>query len=214
VSESKEIEKKSLVTRIAEACDAVKGIDKGGYNEMQRYKYVKAADVAKAIRHEFFSRRVVLVVDEKEYTKLRDVPTKSGGVMPEYLLKCEVTFYDGYSADKLGPFGAFGVAMDSGDKAIYKAKTGCLKYVLRTIGLIPDEKDDPEADASVDENVVTSAMDPNDVVEQCEWIANAKDLPELQKLFGNAYKQAANISDRNAQAKFIQAKDARKKELQ
>lgn len=143
-------EKKSLIAKLAEACAAVGGIDKGGYNEMQRYKYVKAADVAKAIRHEFFQRNIVLTIDEKAYEKLRDVPTKSGGIMPEYLLKCEVTFWDGDSAEKLGPFGAFGVAMDSGDKAIYKAKTGCLKYVLRTIGLIPDEKDDPEADGSVD----------------------------------------------------------------
>jgi hypothetical protein len=143
-------DKLSLVAKLAAACDAVGGIDKGGYNEMQRYKYVKAADVAKAIRHEFFQRNIVLTIDEKEYIKLRDVPTKSGGIMPEYLLKCEVTFHDGESAEKLGPFGAFGVAMDSGDKAIYKAKTGCLKYVLRGIGLIPDEKDDPEADQNVD----------------------------------------------------------------
>src|ERR1700723_434865 len=143
-------EKKTLVTRMAEACDAVKGIEKGGYNEMQRYKYVKAADVAKAIRHEFFTRNIIMTIDQKEWTKLRDVPTKSGGVMPEYLLRCEVIFHDGESEAKLGPFGAFGTAMDSGDKALYKALTGCLKYVLRLIGLIPDEKDDPEADENVD----------------------------------------------------------------
>lgn len=142
--------KKSLIAKLAEACDAVGGVGKSGYNEMQRYNYVKAADVAKAIRHELFLRGIVLTLDEKDYIKLRDVPTKSGGVMPEMLLKCEVIFWDGDSGEKLGPFGAFGVAMDSGDKAIYKAKTGCLKYVLRHIGLIPDEKDDPEADERVD----------------------------------------------------------------
>lgn len=40
--------------------------------------------------------------------------------------------------------------MDSGDKAIYKCKTGALKYFLRSLAIIPDEKDDPEADEEVD----------------------------------------------------------------
>lgn len=141
---------KSLIARIAEACDAVKGIEKKGKNEFQNYKYVKAADVAKAIRHEFFTRNVLLVIDEKEFVEIGKIPTKSGNPMPLMLLKCEVTFYDGDGDGKLGPFGAFGTAADSGDKSVYKCKTGALKYVLRSIGLIPDEKDDPEADEEVD----------------------------------------------------------------
>jgi len=140
--------KKSLVEKLAEACDAVGGIEKRGTNQKQQYKYLKAADVAKAIRHEFFSRGIVITFDEKEFIQIRSIKTNAGGEMGEFLLKSEVTFCCG--DEKLGPFGAFGVAMDTGDKAIWKAKTGALKYVLRGIGLIPDEKDDPEADEKVD----------------------------------------------------------------
>lgn len=143
--------KKSLIQKLADACDAVGGIEKKGKNEKQGYKYLKAADVAKAIRHEFFSRGIVMTFDEKEFTQLRTIKTNSGGEMGEFMLRVDVTFHDGDSAEKLGPFGAYGVAMDTGDKAIWKAKTGALKYVLRGIGLIPDEKDDPEADKKVDE---------------------------------------------------------------
>lgn len=150
--------KKSLVAKIAEACGAVGGIEKKGKNEKQNYKYLKAADVAKAIRHEFFSRGVILVFDEKEFVQIRTIKTNSGGEMGEFMLRTEVTFYDADSDSRLGPFGAYGVAMDTGDKAIWKAKTGALKYVLRGIGLIPDEKDDPEADGKVDEETGTNRV--------------------------------------------------------
>ncbi len=140
---------KNLVEKLAEACNAVSGVEKKGRNEFQRYNYVKAADVAKAIRHELFSRGILVIIDEKEWTERRQITTNSGGTMPEMLLRSEVTFRDG--VEILGPFTAFATAMDSGDKAIYKAKTGVLKYVLRGIGLIPDERDDPEFDEAVDE---------------------------------------------------------------
>ena len=140
---------KSLVTKLAEACNAVGGVEKKGRNENQKYNYVKAADVAKAIRHELFQRSIILIADEKEVTQ-SEVKTASGGTMRYLQLKVEYTLHDGESAEKLTST-AYGIAMDSGDKAIFKAKTGALKYFLRGLGLIPDEKDDPEADESVDE---------------------------------------------------------------
>jgi len=149
---------KNLITKLAEACNAVSGVEKRGRNAHQNYNYVKAADVAKAIRHELFSRGIVVVIDEKDFSKFRSIPTNGGHLIDEFLLKCEVSFHDDQT--KLGPFGAFATAMDSGDKAIYKAKTAALKYVLRGIGLIPDELDDPEADQSVDERTAQVTAPP------------------------------------------------------
>jgi hypothetical protein len=51
------------------------------------------------------------------------------------------------------------------------------------------------------------------VEEQVEWIANARNVDELQKLFRNAYKEASAVNDAGAMAKYIRAKDARRKEL-
>jgi hypothetical protein len=152
------VQKKTLVAKLAEACNAVGGVEKKGRNDFHNYNYVKAADIAKLVRHEFFKRGIILTISEKEFVQTRIIKTNSGGEMPEWLLKCEVTFHDG--SETLGPFGAFGVAADKADKALYKAKTGCLKYVLRSIGLIPDEKDDPEFDERVDEETDPRVLNP------------------------------------------------------
>ena len=143
------VAKQSLVSKLAEACNAVGGVEKKGRNEHQKYAYVKAADVAKAIRHELFKRGVILETNEKKLKKTT-VQTISGTTMRYVTLTVEYTLRDDSGA--LGPFSAFATAMDSGDKAIWKAKTGALKYFLRGLGIIPDELDDPEADESVDEN--------------------------------------------------------------
>lgn len=141
-------QKKSLVRKLAEACDAVGGVEKKGRNEFQKYNYVKAADVAKAIRHELFRRGILVLIDEKAWTEERQIKTNSGDSIPLMRLHAEITFRDEY--ESVGPINAYATAFDSGDKAIYKAKTGLLKYALRGLGLIPDEKDDPEADENTD----------------------------------------------------------------
>ncbi len=161
-SQVTEVEKsrQSLVAKLAEACDAVGGVEKKGRNEFQRYNYVKAADVAKAIRHELFSRGILTLISEKEWKKIADIPTNSGNVLALMQLSADVTFVDGM--ETVGPLQAFGTAMDSGDKAIYKAKTGILKYALRDLGLIPDEKDDPEFDEDIDEQTDPRVLQPGE----------------------------------------------------
>lgn len=136
----------SLAAKLAEACEAVGGVEKKGRNETQKYNYIKAADIAKAIRHELFQRGIVIIGSESDLIQER-ITTNNGGTMTEVRLKVTYTVTDG---TETLTFDAWGVARDSGDKAIYKAKTGALKYFLRGLGLIPDEKDDPEADESVD----------------------------------------------------------------
>ncbi len=131
---------KSLVARLAEACDATSGVAKKGTNEAQHYKYQKASDVAKEFRHELFSRGIVILPSESDPV-WRDYATKSGSIMRECQLAVEFLITDG--TDSIARIG-HGVAADSGDKAIYKAKTGALKYFLRNLGLLPDEADDPE----------------------------------------------------------------------
>ena len=133
---------KSLVEKLSEACDAVGGVEKKGRNETQNYAYVKAADVAKAIRHELFSRGVMILPHEHK-PEWREFQTMKGTTMRECILQVTYRITDGSSEMFMS---AYGVSMDTGDKAIYKAKTGALKYFLRGLGLIPDEKDDPEMD--------------------------------------------------------------------
>lgn len=154
-----EVTSQSLVARLAEACNAVGGIEKKGTNQKQNYKYVKAADVAKAFRRELFTRHIALIPDEKEFNQTGVIKTSSGGELREFTLRMDYHICDGLSNEKI-TVGAFGVAMDTGDKAIWKAKTGCLKYFLRTLGIVPDEKDDPEHDEEIDELLDPPKLDP------------------------------------------------------
>lgn len=130
----------TLIAKLAQACDAVGGVEKKGRNQAQGYDYVRAADVAKAIRHELHSRGVMVIQDE-ESAEWSEFTTMKGHAMRECKLRVAFILSDGTESLTVH---AFGVAMDSGDKAIYKAKTGALKYFLRGLGLIPDEADDPE----------------------------------------------------------------------
>ena len=139
--------RQNLVKKLAEACNEVGGVEKSGRNQAQGYNYVKAADVAKAIRKELFSRGIVIIPNEVS-CEFVEFTTNKGTIMRECRLCTEYQISDGLT---MLPFKGWGVAMDSGDKAIYKAKTGALKYFLRGLGLIPDEKDDPEHDGEVSE---------------------------------------------------------------
>src|SRR5580693_4139572 len=135
---------RSLVAKLVAACAAVGGLEKKGNNTAQNYKYLKAPDVAKAMRQELFSRGVLITQDEEDFYEGNTIKTSKGAEIRQYTLKVRFTIWDSDSAETIAGVG-YGVAMDSGDKAIYKCKTGALKYFLRGLGLIPDEKDDPEA---------------------------------------------------------------------
>jgi len=138
----------TLVQKIAEACNAVGGIEKKGRNQKQNYSYVMAADVAAAFRHELFERGVILLQHE-ESAEFCDYETNAGGTMQECRLKIKFTLKDDTAEISQS---AYGVGRDTFDKAIYKAKTGAIKYFLRGLGLVPDRADDPE-DSNTEQEV-------------------------------------------------------------
>ena len=200
---------KTLIQKLAEACDAVGGIEKKGRNTMQNYDYVRAADVAKAIRHELFSRGVVILADEQT-PEWREFQTAKGSIMRECTLRVTYHITDGSQEILMN---AYGVAMDSGDKAIYKSKTGALKYFLRCLGLIPDEKDDPEHDSGGDKSDLRKpkeTMADKALMFHFGQIDAAQTQETLFAAFKEAYKDAQALDDKAAMAAFIKAKDAKK----
>lgn len=186
--------KNSLIKKLAEACNAVGGVEKKGKNDFQNYHYVRAADVAKAIRHELFSRGVVLIQNEKEFKQIGVVLTNKGAEIREWQLDVEIIIHDADSDDSL-TVQAIGVAMDSGDKAIYKCKTGATKYFLRSLGLIPDERDDPEHDSKVDEAVTRTAKKPA----QRQPADNAhSQIPRIKEFQARAWEAACRETGKTA----------------
>lgn len=133
---------KSLASKLAEIMGEIDHVEKRGRNTAQNYSFVRAADVANAVRKKMAEQGIIMlrqIVDKRCYETL----TSNGKVQQAIDLHVRYTFRDGTTGETLTQDG-YGSGVDSGDKASYKAQTGALKYALRDAFLIPDESD-PEA---------------------------------------------------------------------
>lgn len=147
--------KKTLISKLVEIVRQIDHVEKSGRNDFQKYNYVRAADVAWMVRKALSERNVYLVSDVVEVRNY-EIPAREG-VMQAVDVKMEFSFFD---ADDPAAtpivLHSYGTGTDKGDKAVYKAMTGALKYGLRNAFMIPDESD-PEADTSVDKATSTKA---------------------------------------------------------
>lgn len=139
---------KSLAGKLAEVLGVMKHIPKNGYNEAQRYNFVRDADVLDAVREALAERSVAVLVDVagtevSEYQTARQ--RTDGGVSWMTTVWGAISFLDGDS-DATVTVGFRGTGSDTGDKGYYKALTGGVKYALLKTFLIPTG-DDPEAEA-------------------------------------------------------------------
>ena len=139
---------KNLMAKLADIVREIDHVEKSGRNDFQKYNYVKAADVAWLVRKALSERNIYLVSDVVEIRNY-EIPAREG-VMQAVDVKMQFSFFDG-DAPETPPMvlHSYGTGTDKGDKAVYKAMTGALKYGLRHAFLIPDESD-PEADEKTD----------------------------------------------------------------
>ncbi len=135
---------KELAKKLVAAMGEIDAVEKRGKNEKQGYAYVKATDVASTVRAVLVKHGVAFDYTCGD-TERWEKTTNSGGTLFFVELKIAVTFTDMETGDSKSVQGV-GWGMDSGDKAIYKAMTGALKYAMRMNFLIPDELD-PENDS-------------------------------------------------------------------
>lgn len=129
-------------------------VEKGGENTSQHYRYVKAVDVVRAVREMFAELKIYAQVQMDfagpSYTIAR--AKEPNAPFTAVNVKCSLTLED-LESDELRFGSGLGTGADGGDKAVYKAQTGALKYALRNACLLPDEAGmDPEADPTTDEN--------------------------------------------------------------
>jgi hypothetical protein len=181
-----------LITRLVEVAQEIDHIDKGGYNKAQEYHFVKATDVARAIREGLYKRGILTVVDSTVESVLPYTSGK-GGQMFLTTVRGTITFIDTLTDATLVARGV-GQGTDSGDKGVFKAITGMIKYMLTSTFLIPNEGDDPEVDRADEREdrpttVATRSPKPTPViVDSGPFIAKAKSLglegPSLKAFVG------------------------------
>lgn len=131
----------SLAAKMVNVMAAVERIAKTGRNTAQGYDFVTDADVLDALRRAFVTEGIATVTS---VTAIETVPYKTGNDKPQFLVtvKGDVTLVSG--SESYVVYGV-GQGADSGDKGVYKAITGMVKYALLKTFLIPTG-DDPEQD--------------------------------------------------------------------
>lgn len=134
---------KSLSGKLAEIMSEVGYISKGGTNSAQGYKYVMASQVADTIREKLAAHGIAIIPGDIVLLSEEKSPSGKQTVLT---FKYSWHLVDGETGQQHTIY-SLGAGADSGDKHVYKATTGALKYALLTTFLIPTG-DDPENDSS------------------------------------------------------------------
>jgi hypothetical protein len=141
----------AIAQKLAQVGAAIEAVPKMGKIELGRnsYAYARDAELFAAVRDELFHRGVALVVDVEstEFSSTRETRrdgSEFSSTLATVLLSIRVV--DGDSGEWIATR-AVGQGSDTGDKALYKAITGALKYWCRATFLIATG-DDPDATAS------------------------------------------------------------------
>ena len=149
----------TLLEKLNKIYEKIDHIEKRGRNKNQGYNYVKAADLAHAVRNAFLELGIYAEVTFK-YIRGYEFETAKGTKMQAVDVQCDIKFYNVTEPTVNGDSTSYfttglGSGSDTTDKAIYKAQTGALKYALRNAFIVPDEVD-PENDSEdvVEEEVV------------------------------------------------------------
>jgi hypothetical protein len=146
--------KSKLYPKLLEVAEVIDNIEKKGRNDHHKYDYVQESDVKRAIRKELLNRKI-LVVPSTIPGSVKHEPA-IGGKGFVTTVDQEYRFIDTETAEEFVTTWTGAGSDVGGDKGLYKAYTGSLKYLLLTLFLIPTG-DDPEGDATSERPAQASA---------------------------------------------------------
>lgn len=138
-------------TAILKKLAAVRGdvayIQKGGRNAAQGYSFLSERQITELFK-ELFDKHGVMFTYSSVITGSMETPKKTQIITN---VRVNYAFIDVETGEVLGGSAA-GQGADSGDKGVYKAITGAIKYVFMKTFLIPTG-DDPEEDTREEKTV-------------------------------------------------------------
>lgn len=133
----------SIAKKLSEVLGEVQRVPKRGTNDFHKYSYATEADILDAVRGALAARQVALVTDV-EVISDESLSTQRGGAERLVRVRLTVRLVDGESGEWLES-NAIGDGTDRGDKAVYKATTGAMKYWTMKTFMV-STGDDAEAD--------------------------------------------------------------------
>lgn len=199
-----------LMQKISDVVNDSKPVKKSGENDFHHYKYATHADIIQELRALIVKKKLSIIPSVVERLKEGEFTT----------VKMEFTITDLETGFTIAST-FFGDGQDKGDKGLYKAYTGALKYFLLDTFMI-ETGDDPEKtspEARVQQNRPQQAakpvykpqpMQPNQrtkILELCE--SRGKTLDDLEAYVLKAFKKTGwetmNTAEANMTIKNLAA---------
>lgn len=176
-------ENKSLAEHLSDIMSEVGYVQKDAKNDHFKYKYASADAVLTKVR-EACSKRGIGIVGTQAFVVSYEEQVAVVKVTQTYGLGDQRVTFEGLGSGK-----------DSGDKAIMKANTAALKYLL-SLAFNISWGDDPEADSSTDapkakaakpakakrEEAASKAPTAGDIKQLVEKAGSASDLDNVRSL--------------------------------
>lgn len=149
-----------LLKKLTAVVKKVGAIEKGSRNDFHKYSYRSHEDIVNKLQPALLSEGILIVPGEKKVVS--DAPVKTArGESNRVVIECNYNVTDGKNTLH---FCGLGEGMDSGDKAIYKAQTGAMKYALNDLLMLASESD-PEADIKTDQNGMIADPEEREIAE-------------------------------------------------
>lgn len=136
----------NLREKLVAVMSEVYGVAKAGRNTQGAgYDYQKAADIFPKVQKALTTHKIAFMAHEvgREFPPPHE--SRSGGAVFVSVVTMRYSFHDAESDEVLSGEGS-GLAFDSSDKALNKAKTAALKYFLKQTLLLAEADDDPDAE--------------------------------------------------------------------
>lgn len=132
----------------------VEYIQKTGLNAQQGYKFASAEAIVGEVRAAALKHGLLISISYTDVYDLEPGQTKNGMLIYRVRVRAVVTLRCGTESLE---FAFFGEGADSGDKALPKAKTMCLKQALRQIFLIETGEADPDRETVPETQTINRA---------------------------------------------------------
>lgn len=164
----------AILKKIAAVRKDVGYIQKGGRNASQNYSFLSERQITELFKELFDKHGVVFTYS----SAITDVRVSPKGTQLITAVKVNYAFMDVDTGEVLGGVAA-GQGADPGDKGVYKAITGAIKYVFMKTFLIPTG-DDPEDDSKEEKKETRKRIKKTEVqygTSLGEYPSDRKDVP-------------------------------------
>jgi len=162
-------------------------VKKDGTNAQQGFKFASAENIISEVRAAALKNKLIIGISYISVIDLETGQTKSGTSVYRCRVSMDITLRYGKEFE-IHTF--FGEGADSGDKALPKAKTMCLKQALRQLFLIETgeadaDRETPPETVKKDSADIRIARLPRDIKDGFAWL---KQQPENKETHAATYR--------------------------